>query len=171
MYGWNLVVVSEAKHVPCPEWERKRPKADCIGGDPVQFHVSHTSRKIERWRLGSSIGEPLNWDYWTIDMSASLNSRLFTSTVGRSMLDEMPWTPGVMKFQSVLLWPPALGSIFGDSSRALRLFSSLYFFVLIRKVCSISGSSSYANGLHIKGKITLQAQHQHYQSNQRWNEK
>jgi len=56
-------------------------------------------------------------------------------------------------------------------------FSSLtpllkpFFFLLMRKVLSISEMGSYANELCIKGEIFLQAQNQHYQSNQKWNNK
>ena len=160
------------KPTPCLVLEEKRKKQRRITlvKTSFNFNVSHTSKKIERWRLGSSIGEPPNWDYWTIDMSAGLHSKLFTSTFSRAILDEMPWTPGVMKSQSVL-WAPAPGSIFRDSSWTLRFFSGLCFFLLVRKVHWISRSGSCANGLRMKGKIGLQAQNQHYQCNQKWNEK
>ena len=133
------------------------------------FNVSYTSKKIERWTFGSSIGDPLNCVYWTLETSVDLNIKLFTSTVGLAILDDMPWTPRVMKSWSVLLWPPIVASILGDVSRSLRLFSSLCFFLLLWKVRSISGLGSYANGLRMKGRIFLQAQHQHYQNNQKWN--
>ena len=138
---------------------KKRRRRIASVDTPFNFNVSQTSKKIDKWRLGSSNGEPPNCDCWTMDMSADLNSKLLTSTVGRAILDEIPWTPGVMKSRSVLLWPPAPASIFGDSSWALRLFSSLYFLLLIWKVFSISGSGLYANRFHIKRKIFLQAQH------------
>jgi len=79
---------------------------------PFSFNVPHTSKKIESWRLGSSIGEPPNWDGWTIDMSAGLNSKLFTSTFGRAMLEKCLklrelWNPRVSSLTScscVHLW-------------------------------------------------------------------
>jgi len=147
------------------EWKWEKAQADRISGDPIYFNVSYNSKKIERCKLGSSIGELQNWDCWTIEMSTGLNSKLFTSTVGLAMLDEMPWTSRVMKSRSVLLWPPARTSIFGDSSWALRLFSSLCFFLLIRKALLIFRSRSYAKwtshkstSLHISKKSTLPRQ-------------
>jgi len=46
------------------------------------FKVSHTSKNIERCKFGSFIGEPLNRDCWTIEMSASLSSKLLAVTGG-----------------------------------------------------------------------------------------
>jgi len=60
-----------------------------------------------------------------MDTSAGLNSKLFTSMAGLIMLDDMPWTPGVMKSRSVFLLAPPAVSILGDVSLALRLFLSL----------------------------------------------
>jgi len=108
------------------------------------FNVSHTSKKIKRWRLGSSIGDPPNSVYWTIETSADYNSKLFTANVGLAMLEVIPWTFGVMKSRSVLLSGFLLGgSISGEVSQALRLcLSTLWFFLFWWKVLSISGSRS-----------------------------
>ena len=160
--------MNEAKVVLCPSVIKEKGAS---GLHHWRLYMSHTSKKIERCKLGSFIGEPPNWDHWTIEMSASINSKLFTSTISLTILDEMSWTPEVMKSQSVLLWPLAHASIFGDSSRALHHFSSLCFFLLMQKVLSIFRSGSYTNGLRIKVKIFLEAQNQHYQSNQKWNKK
>jgi len=65
--------------------------------NPLSFNVSHTSKKAERYRLGSSIGAPLNHAYWIIEMSVGLSSKLWASTVGQAILKVMPWTPGLMK--------------------------------------------------------------------------
>jgi len=69
---------------------------------PLSFNVSHTSKKTKACKFGSSNEVPPNWDYCTNDIRAGLRPKLFASMVGRAMLEEMPWTPGVTKFQSVL---------------------------------------------------------------------
>ena len=68
------------------------------------FNLFHTSKKTQRWRLGSSFGAPPNCNCWTMEMSTGLSSKLWDSTVGRAILEVMPLTPGVTKFRNVLLW-------------------------------------------------------------------
>jgi len=161
--------MNEAKPLLCLWGKREKVAGGLHQWIPrFNFNVSQTSKKIERWRLGSSISEPPNCDCWTIDIRDGLHSKLLTSTVGLAMLEDILWTPGVMKSQSVLLWLSPPPAIFTDSSLVLRLLWSLCFFLLRWKVRSISGSGSYANGLRIKGKIALQTHSQHYQSNKKW---
>jgi len=78
---------------------------------PLGFNVSHTSKKTERCKFGSSNRMPPNWDCCTIDIRASLSSKLFASVVGRAMLKETPLTPGVTKSRSVRLWSPLTPTI------------------------------------------------------------
>ena len=49
------------------------------------FNVSHTSRKIERCKLGSSMGVSPNSDCCTMDMSAGLSTKLLAVTGGPLM--------------------------------------------------------------------------------------
>ena len=49
---------------------------------PLIFSVSQTSKNTERCRLGSSIGEPPNWDCWTIEISAGLSLKLLGELAG-----------------------------------------------------------------------------------------
>ena len=115
------------------------------------FKVLHTFKKIKRWKLGSSISKPPNWDCLTMETSAILNSKFLVLTTNLAMLDEMPWMPRVNKSHSVLLWSFPPSAIIGEALRALCLcFSSLCLFCLKWRVLSISGSDSYGNGLRIK---------------------
>jgi len=135
---------------------------------PLSFNVSHTTKKTERCRLGSSNGVPLNRDCYTVEIRGGLSSKLFASTLGRAMLEAMPWTLGATISLSVLLCSPLPPAIIGEVSQALHLCSSsLCFFLIKCKVLSISGSSSYRNGLRIKGESSYEHNHQHYQCNQK----
>jgi len=49
---------------------------------PLSFNLSHTSKKTERRKFGSSNGVPPNWDCCNIDIRAGLSSKLFASMVG-----------------------------------------------------------------------------------------
>jgi len=49
---------------------------------PLILSVSHTSKNIERCRLGSSIGEPPNCDCWTMEINVGLSSKLWAATGG-----------------------------------------------------------------------------------------
>ena len=63
---------------------------------PLIFMVSHTSKKIERYKLGSSMGVPPNCDCFTIEIRVDLNLKLLVVTSGLVMLGVMSWTPGVI---------------------------------------------------------------------------
>jgi len=65
--------------------QRKRRRRIASVETPFNFNVSHTSKKITRWRLGSSINDPPNCVCWTMETSADLNSKLFSSIVGLAM--------------------------------------------------------------------------------------
>jgi len=133
---------------------------------PLSFNISHTSKKTERCIFGSSKGVPPKWNCCTIEMNAGLNSKWLASTVGRAMLEAIPWTPGVMKSQSVLLWSPRPPAMLVKYLLASRPCSSiLCFFLLKWKVLSISGSSSYKIWLLINRKNSCKHYHQHYQCN------
>ena len=134
---------------------------------PLSFNVSHTSKKNKRCKFGSSKGVPPNWDCCPMKMRAGLSSKLFALTLGRAMLEEIPWTLGVTKFIRVLLWWPPPPTIFVEVLLASRLCSSICcLFLLKPKVLSISGSGSYRNGLHLNGEDSCKHYHQDYQRNQ-----
>ena len=98
---------------------------------PLIFNVSHTSKKTDRCKLGSSNGVPPDWDCCTMEITICSSYQLFTSTLGRAMLETMPWTPRVKKSLSILIWSAAPPAMVGEVSRALHLgFSSLCFFLL-----------------------------------------
>ena len=133
---------------------------------PSSFNVSHTSKRAKKCRFDPSKGVPPNWDCCTIEMSVSLSLKLLASIVGRAMLEAIPWTPGVIKPQSVLLWSSPHPSMFEVFLLASHLCSSiLCFFLLKQKVLSISGSGSYKIGLRINRKNFCKHYHQHYQRN------
>ena len=69
---------------------------------PFNFSVSRTSKKIKKVKVRALHWWSSKLRYWTMETSIGLNLKLFTSTVGLAILDEMPWTPGVMKSWSVL---------------------------------------------------------------------
>jgi len=75
---------------------------------PLCFNLSHTSKKAKRHTFGSSNGVPLNWDCDTIDISATLSSKFFASTLGQVMLVQVPLTPRVTKSHSALFWMPRI---------------------------------------------------------------
>ena len=130
---------------------------------PLSFDVLHTCEKTKRCRFGSSKGIPLNWDCYTMEMSAGLSSKLLALILGRAMLEVIPWTPGVTKSRSVLLWSPSPLAMFVRFLLASHLcFLILCFFLLKWKVLSISGSSSYKIGLCINWKNLCKHYHQHY---------
>ena len=121
---------------------------------PLSFNVSHTSKKIERCRFGPSKGVLQNWDCCTMEMSASLSSKLLPLTLRCAMVEVIPWTSRVRKSWSVLLWSPPLLTMFVGFLITSRLCSSIFcFFLLKRKVLSISGLGSYRNGLRVNWKI------------------
>jgi len=106
---------------------------------PLSFNMSHTSKKSERCRFGSSKGVLLKCDCYTMEMSASLSSKLLASTVGQAMLEVIPSNPRVTKSLSVL-WSPPLPTMFVGFRLASRLYSSIVsLFLLKQKVLSISG--------------------------------
>jgi len=134
---------------------------------PLSFNVSHTSKKIKRCRFGSSKGVSLNWDCRTMEMSADLSSKLLALTLGRAMLEAIPWTPRVMKSRSVLLWSSPPPAMFVGFLLTSCLCSSLFCFFLLKwKVLLISGSGSYRNGLRISREDSCKHYHQQYQRNQ-----
>jgi len=53
---------------------------------PLIFRVSDTSKNTKRCKFGSSIGEPPNWDFRTMQMSAGFSSKLLATTGGIVML-------------------------------------------------------------------------------------
>jgi len=110
------------------------------------FSASYTSKKTERCRFRSSKGVLPNWDYCTMEIGVGLSSKLLPSTAGRAMLKAIPWTPGVTKSWRVLLTSPAMPE-FLLVSRLCSLI--LCFFLLKRKVLSISGLGSYKIKLRI----------------------
>jgi len=133
---------------------------------PLSFNISHTSKKTERCRFGSSKGIPPNWDCCTIEMSADVSLKLLASIVGRTMLEAIPWTPIGTKSRSILLWsPPSLAMLVGFllASRPCSLI--LCFVLLKQKVLSISQSGSYKIGLRMNRKNSCKHYHQHYQCN------
>jgi len=133
----------------------------------LSFNVSHTSKKTEMCKFGYSRGVPPNWDCCTMEMRADLSSQLFASTLGRAMLEAIPWTPGITKSLSILLWSPPPPAIFVEVLLTSCLCSSIVcFFLLKRKVLSISRLGSYRNGLCINGEDSCKHYHQHYQRNQ-----
>ena len=129
----------------------------------LSFIVSHTSKKTEMCKFGSSKEVPPNWDCCTIEMRADLSSKLFASTLGRAMSEVMPWTPGLTNYLSILLWPLPPLTIFGEVLLASSLYSSIFFFFLLKqKVLSISESGSYRNGLRKNREDACKHNHQHY---------
>jgi len=118
------------------------------------FSASHTSKKTERCKFGSSKGVPPNWECCIMEISAGLSSKLLASTAGRVMLEAIPWTLVVMKSQRVLLSLPDMLEFLLASC----LYSSiLYFFLLKRKVLSISRSGLHKIRLCINKEKFLQA--------------
>jgi len=70
------------------------------------------------------------------------------------MLEAVPWTLGVKKSHSVLLWSSPPHAMLVGFLLASHLRSSiLCFFLLKREVLLILGSGSYKIGLHINRKI------------------
>jgi len=60
---------------------------------PLSFNVSHTSKNIERCKLGSSNGVSLNWDCCTMEIRANLSLKLWAFTFGPAILEAMSSTP------------------------------------------------------------------------------
>ena len=97
---------------------------------PLSFNVSHTSKKTERCKFGSSKGVPPNSDCCTMEMRVGLGSKLLSSMLGRAILEAMTWTPGVAKSLSDLLWLPHPPAIFAAVLLASHLCSSSFWFFL-----------------------------------------
>lgn len=54
---------------------------------PLILRVSQNLTKIDRCKLGSSIGEPKNWFRCTMDNKEGFNSKLPAFIAGRTMLE------------------------------------------------------------------------------------
>jgi len=95
-------------------------------------------KKTERCKLGSSLGEPPNWVCCTMELSASLSSKLFATIRGAVILGVWLWTPWVTKSLKALFYvslPSAIASVNVLSSNAICLFN-------LWKVLRILGSNS-----------------------------
>ena len=119
-------------------------------------------KRTERSRFVSSKGVSPNWDYCTVNMSAGLSSKLLASTVGRAMLEAIPWTIRVTKSQRIFLWSPPPPAMFVRFLLSLHICSwTLCFSLRRRKVLSILGWGSYKIGLRINQNNSCKHYHEH----------
>ncbi|MCI73473.1 hypothetical protein A2U01_0094737, partial [Trifolium medium] len=65
----------------------KRRSRIASGSTPLAFSVSTYYTNTDKWRFGSSVGEPENWFCCTICNIAGFNSKFLASMVGGAILE------------------------------------------------------------------------------------